>query len=172
MDFCSIRLARCSHLLSRTKAPRHVGGQKESAPFACIREECRHPTPRVSISSYRAPTFRFWPFGKLNPVSGRLGTASLGRGAGCTIGSLRSSRRVMDREEFLHQVNWLRGEGESIRSIAKALGVHRSRVERALKALARGAAKRDGLLRASSRAGGFVGRHHELGRVNAALEDV
>ena len=39
----------------------------------------------------------------------------------------------MDRQEFLELVGQLRDEGKSIRNIATELGVHRSRVHRALK---------------------------------------
>ncbi|MCH8187027.1 MAG: helix-turn-helix domain-containing protein, partial [Chloroflexi bacterium] len=42
----------------------------------------------------------------------------------------------MRGREFLDQVRRLGGEGKSIRVIAAELGVHRSRVHRALKALA------------------------------------
>ena len=123
---------------------------------------------RVFSETPYLPDLAFW---QVEPCLGSSRYCLALSRPGCTIGSLRSSRRVMDREEFLHRVYRLRGEGESIRSIAKALGVHRSRVERALKALAHGAAKRDVLLGGSSAAGGFVGRHHELGRLNAALEE-
>ena len=43
----------------------------------------------------------------------------------------------MDKGQFLEQVKGLREAGKSVRAIALELMVHRSRVERALKALAR-----------------------------------
>ena len=41
----------------------------------------------------------------------------------------------MDREEFLQGVKVLREQSKTIRAIAAELGVHRSRIERALKTL-------------------------------------
>ena len=50
------------------------------------------------------------------------------------------ARRPMERQQLLQRVEAMRDDGKTIRAIASALGVHRSRVYRAVKALAAGAA--------------------------------
>ena len=77
----------------------------------------------------------------------------------------------MDRQELLNQVRRLRGESKSIRVIAVELGVHRSRVHRALKVLSQ---KQQGqpVGPAGSLIGTtFVGRERELGELRAAFDD-
>ena len=83
----------------------------------------------------------------------------------------------MDRKQFLEQVKSLRVTGKSIRTIALELNVHRSRVERALRALrplqpdesapALEYARPGNLLEK----GDFVGRQRELAILIAALDD-
>jgi len=81
----------------------------------------------------------------------------------------------MDKEQFPQRVKQLREEGKSIRAIALELGAHRSRVERALKALARKTAATTPTVDqaqsvGSLSSGGFVGRHREMAELKAALE--
>ena len=76
----------------------------------------------------------------------------------------------MRKRELLDQVRLLRGEGKSIRVIAAELDVHRSRVHRALKALAQTMHERPEppkqLLGSP-----FVGRESEMAELEAALEE-
>ena len=73
----------------------------------------------------------------------------------------------MNREEFQEQVTKLRDKGATIRSIAAELGVHRSRVERALKSLSSAEkSKQFGV----SPPGMFVGREHEMRELVSALD--
>jgi hypothetical protein len=75
----------------------------------------------------------------------------------------------MDRDHFLERVQSLRQEGKSVRAIAAELGVHPSRVQRALTAIARKSSDQAvGLDNMAS--GGFVGRHREMAELTAALE--
>ena len=76
----------------------------------------------------------------------------------------------MDREQFLQGVKVLREEGKTIRAIAAELGVHRSRVERALKTLF------NRMPDQSPRVGGatgnmIVGRQREMGELVVSLDD-
>ncbi len=83
----------------------------------------------------------------------------------------------MNRQEFLELVRQLGSEGKSIRSIATELGVHRSRVHRALKVITsveidemteNGRLVSRGKLLESV----FVGRQREMDELRATLEDV
>lgn len=82
----------------------------------------------------------------------------------------------MDRGEFLKAVTRRREEGRSIREIARELEVHRSRVERALKAFI--PVPPDGptgtlssVFASDPKAQGvFIGRQREMDRLKAALE--
>ncbi len=76
----------------------------------------------------------------------------------------------MDRQELLEQVRQLRGEGKSIRNIATELGVHRSRVHRALKAVAQTTYERPVPLK-QLRGSPFVGRQQEMSELRAALNN-
>ena len=77
----------------------------------------------------------------------------------------------MDRHELLNQIRRLRGESKSIRVIAVELGVHRSRVHRALKVLSQTHQDKP-VGRAGSLIGTtFVGRERELGELRAAFDD-
>ena len=84
----------------------------------------------------------------------------------------------MNREQFLQRVSALREEGNSIRGIAGQLGVHPSRVQRALKTLSHRQHGRsdDTELAAQPRlrslASGFIGRRREMAELAAALQDV
>jgi len=71
----------------------------------------------------------------------------------------------MSQDKFLENVRNLRNEGKSIRAVASELSVHPSRVQRALKALAR--TPTDG---AANRV--FVGRHQEMEGLRASLDEV
>ncbi len=82
----------------------------------------------------------------------------------------------MDRQELLGQVRQLKGEGKSIRSIAIELGVHRSRVHRALKVLT--SAAKDEMIEKSEpsspgrlRQSVFIGRQQEMLELGAAVDD-
>ncbi len=89
----------------------------------------------------------------------------------------------MERQELLTHVKALRAEGKTIRHIASELGVHRSSVHRAVKALARLDVEDNPVPRISVREGerpaptssfadaGFVGRQHEMERLSNALAD-
>ena len=73
----------------------------------------------------------------------------------------------MNRGEFQEQVINLRDKGATIRSIAAELGVHRSRVERALKSLSSAEkSKQFGV----SPPGMFVGREHEMRELVSAID--
>jgi DNA-binding NarL/FixJ family response regulator len=81
----------------------------------------------------------------------------------------------MDAEQFPHRVKQLREEGKSIRAIALELNVHRSRVERALKAIARRTGATTPTVDKSQAIGSLssgvlVGRQRELDGLKAALE--
>ena len=82
----------------------------------------------------------------------------------------------MNREKLLEQVKTQREQGNSIRAIASGLVVHRSRVERALKALGLRIADeaippfRNVHSLAGVASGVFVGRHRELEELKAPLE--
>ena len=76
----------------------------------------------------------------------------------------------MDREQFLQTVNALRKEGRTIRAIADELGVHRSRVERALKTPVTGTPGQSP--RVEHAAGNIVvGRQQEMKELVASLDD-
>ena len=80
----------------------------------------------------------------------------------------------MNREEFLARVHELRYHGKSIRAIATELGVHRSRVERGLRAVARTTPDEMAprlALSTPSQSNTFVGRRQEMGDLKAALQD-
>ena len=75
----------------------------------------------------------------------------------------------MSRQQFVGQVRRLRGEGKSIRVIAAELGAHRSRVHRALKAIARNTPELKPLTQTLG--SDFVGRKHEMAQLVAGLDD-
>jgi DNA-binding CsgD family transcriptional regulator/tetratricopeptide (TPR) repeat protein len=79
----------------------------------------------------------------------------------------------MEREKFLAQVKHLGDEGKTIRAIAAELGVHRSRVQRALASLALVKPPEDG--RPSSQGSSwlsvFVGRQREMALLSVALDE-
>jgi transcriptional regulator with AAA-type ATPase domain len=77
----------------------------------------------------------------------------------------------MDRAHFLQQVEHLRDQGQSIRTIAPALGVNRDRVERAVKMLALRLSDRPEGHGEGRPAGIFVGRQREMEALQTALED-
>ena len=77
----------------------------------------------------------------------------------------------MDRHEFLNQVRRLRGESKSIRAIAVELGVHRSRVHRALNVLSQTHQDKPVGPAGSLIGTTFVGRERELGELRAAFDD-
>ena len=77
----------------------------------------------------------------------------------------------MDRHELLNQVRRLRGESKSIRAIAVELGVHRSRVHRALKVLSQKHEDKPVGPAGSLIGTTFVGRERELGELRAAFDD-
>ena len=82
----------------------------------------------------------------------------------------------MNRQEFLELVRQLRSEGKSIRSIATEIGVHRSRVHRALKVITsveldERAEKNGPGSRGRLRESVFVGRRGEMDELRAALDD-
>jgi len=77
----------------------------------------------------------------------------------------------MDREHFLQQVEHLRDQGQSIRTIAAALSVNRGRVERAIKMSALRRSYSPGQQGESRRSGIFVGRQHEMDMLRTTLED-
>ena len=79
---------------------------------------------------------------------------------------------TVERRLLLEQVHKLRQEGNSIRAIAAQLGVHPSRVQRALKSLDRRVTplnQPSPPLRSGD--GGFVGRRREMGELTSALDD-
>jgi hypothetical protein len=78
----------------------------------------------------------------------------------------------MDRQSLLQQLYRLRREGKSIRAIASELGVHPSRVQRALRSLDQSVTplgQRLPLL--WPKQGIFVGRQRELDQLTGALGD-
>jgi predicted ATPase/DNA-binding CsgD family transcriptional regulator len=77
----------------------------------------------------------------------------------------------MDREHFLQQVEHLREQGQSIRTIAAALGVNRGRVERAIKTSSLRRSYRPGQQGESWQSSIFVGRQHEMDMLRTTLED-
>ena len=83
----------------------------------------------------------------------------------------------MNRQQLLKRVQTLREEGKSIRGIAAELGVHPSKVQRAVKSLGRMLVDESvpALQTSTSledlEARGFVGRQREIGEVKSALED-
>jgi predicted ATPase len=77
----------------------------------------------------------------------------------------------MDREYLLQQVEHLREQGQSIRTIAAALGVNRGRVERAIKISAPRRSSRPGHQSESRQSSIFVGRQHEMDMLRTTLED-
>jgi DNA-binding CsgD family transcriptional regulator len=77
----------------------------------------------------------------------------------------------MDRAHFLQQVERLRDQGKSIRTIAAALDVNRGRVERAVKMLALRRSDRLGEHGERKPPGIFVGRQHEMDALQTALDD-
>jgi hypothetical protein len=77
----------------------------------------------------------------------------------------------MDRAHFLQQVERLRDQGKSIRTIGAALDVNRGRVERALKMLALRRSDRLGEHGERKPPGIFVGRQHEMDALQTASED-
>jgi transcriptional regulator with AAA-type ATPase domain len=77
----------------------------------------------------------------------------------------------VDRAHFLQQVEHLRDQGQSIRTIAAALGVNRGRVERAVKMLVLRLSDRLEGHGEGSPAGIFVGRQREMDALRTALED-
>ena len=64
----------------------------------------------------------------------------------------------MDRNQFLESVSRLREGGKSIRAVASELGVHPSRVQRALKVLAQRCRDEPVALTSILRSTAFVGR--------------
>src|SRR2546423_1535929 len=76
----------------------------------------------------------------------------------------------MDREHFLQQVEHLHDRGQSIRTIAAALGVNRGRVERAVKMLSLQRSSRPGRQDEIRPPGLFVGRQREMEALRATLE--
>ena len=82
----------------------------------------------------------------------------------------------MERQQFLERVQFLRREEKSIRAIAAELGVHPSRVQRALKVSGRmlgeesaaASANRYSLLGPEGRP--FVGRQREMVELKEALD--
>jgi transcriptional regulator with AAA-type ATPase domain len=83
----------------------------------------------------------------------------------------------VEKQNLQELVKRLRGEGKSIRAIAEELGVHRSRVHRAMKALTASpnvalpsAPVTPGSLGAPEDAT-FVGRQQEMAELKAALQD-
>jgi predicted ATPase/DNA-binding CsgD family transcriptional regulator len=77
----------------------------------------------------------------------------------------------MDRGYFLQQVEHLHEQGQSIRTIAAALGVNRGRVERAIKISALRRSYRPGHQSESRQASIFVGRQREMDMLRTTLED-
>ena len=77
----------------------------------------------------------------------------------------------MDREHFLQQVEHLREQGKSIRTIATALGVNRGRVERAIKISALQQRYRSSQHDESRQSGLFVGRQREMDTLRTTLDD-
>ena len=84
----------------------------------------------------------------------------------------------MERQLLLDRVHDLRNEGMSIRVIASELGVHPSRVQRALKSLDRTTARKKVPPSGAAdfpnkpKASRFVGRQAEMGALKTALTDV
>ncbi len=74
----------------------------------------------------------------------------------------------MDRGQFLESVRGLRLEGKSIRAVASELGVHPSRVQRALKALSQKRQDRPARPPGSLTGTVFVGRQQEMSGLSAA----
>ena len=77
----------------------------------------------------------------------------------------------MDRGQFLESVRGLREEGNSIRAVASELGVHPSRVQRALKVLSQKRQDKPVDPAGSSMSAGFVGRQQEMSELSAALDN-
>jgi hypothetical protein len=78
----------------------------------------------------------------------------------------------MDRQSLLQQLYRLRREDKSIRAIASELGVHPSRVQRALRSLDQSVTPLGQRLPLSwPKQGIFVGRQRELAQLTGALGD-
>jgi len=93
-----------------------------------------------------------------------------------------TNRHQMERQDLLERVRALRGSGRTVRSIASELGVHRSSVHRAVKALAKMGERQTPLTKRpvldlagskfapSPALGAFVGRDREMEQLSSALE--
>ena len=95
-----------------------------------------------------------------------------------------TQRNRMERQQLLGLVKTLRSSGKTIRTIATELGIHRSSVHRAVKALARLGAGENPLRKKKSAReverpvaissfadAAFVGRQREMERLSNALGD-